>query len=242
MARAAHGRAVPVHHPGGSDLGPRMGDCRVSETTTVEPTRRDMLYITTGAFAAVGVGAVAWPFIKPDESRRPTVALASTEVDISAIPEGGSRHREVARQAGVRPPPHAEGNRARPTRRRWPSCPTRRPTRRASRSRSGWSWSASAPISAACRSAAARSRGDYGGWFCPCHGSHYDTSGRIRKGPAPREPGRSRLRLPHRHERRASADAQAPTPHFARIARLKRHPHERTFDLRTPERNRPLDR
>ena len=30
------------------------------------------------------------------------------------------------------------------------------------------------------------SRGDYGGWFCPCHGSHYDTSGRIRKGPAPK--------------------------------------------------------
>jgi ubiquinol-cytochrome c reductase iron-sulfur subunit len=30
------------------------------------------------------------------------------------------------------------------------------------------------------------SRGDFGGWFCPCHGSHYDTSGRIRKGPAPR--------------------------------------------------------
>ena len=29
------------------------------------------------------------------------------------------------------------------------------------------------------------SKGEYGGWFCPCHGSHYDTSGRIRKGPAP---------------------------------------------------------
>lgn len=27
--------------------------------------------------------------------------------------------------------------------------------------------------------------GDFGGWFCPCHGSHYDISGRIRKGPAP---------------------------------------------------------
>ena len=28
--------------------------------------------------------------------------------------------------------------------------------------------------------------GDFGGWFCPCHGSHYDTAGRIRRGPAPR--------------------------------------------------------
>ena len=47
--------------------------------------------------------------------------------------------------------------------------------------------SASAPISAACRWATSRASrsGDYGGWFCPCHGSHYDTSGRIRKGPAP---------------------------------------------------------
>ena len=41
--------------------------------------------------------------------------------------------------------------------------------------------------------------GDFGGWFCPCHGSHYDTSGRIRKGPAPREPAGSRRRLRRRN-------------------------------------------
>ena len=35
-------------------------------------------------------------------------------------------------------------------------------------------------------------KGEYGGWFCPCHGSHYDTSGRIRKGPAPNQPRRCR--------------------------------------------------
>ena len=55
------------------------------------------------------------------------------------------------------------------------------------RSPSGWSWSASAPISAACRWATSppSSAASFGGWFCPCHGSHYDTSGRIRQGPAP---------------------------------------------------------
>ena len=42
--------------------------------------------------------------------------------------------------------------------------------------------------------------GDYGGWFCPCHGSHYDTSGRIRRGPAPRNLDRARLRV-HRRQR-----------------------------------------
>jgi ubiquinol-cytochrome c reductase iron-sulfur subunit len=51
----------------------------------------------------------------------------------------------------------------------------------------GWSPWASAPTWAACRSGAAEGevKGEFGGYFCPCHGSHYDTAGRIRKGPAP---------------------------------------------------------
>lgn len=161
-----------------------MGDCRVSETTTVEPTRRDMLYITTGAFAAVGVGAVAWPFISQMNPDASTVALASTEVDISAIPEGGIltvkwrgkpvfvRHRTpkeiqeaVATPMADLPDPQADKDRVK---------------------KPDWLIVVGVCTHLGCVPLGAPgSRGDYDGWFCPCHGSHYDTSGRIRKGPAP---------------------------------------------------------
>lgn len=61
----------------------------MAEATTVEPTRRDFLYIATGAAAAVGAGAVAWPLISQMNPDASTLALASTEVDIGSLPEGG---------------------------------------------------------------------------------------------------------------------------------------------------------
>ena len=105
--------------------------------------------------------------------------------------------RQMARQAGVHPQPHARGDRGgqeRPARRaQGPGRAQRQPAGRRARRptstarpararRTGSSWSASCthlgcvPLG---------QQGDYGGWFCPCHGSHYDTAGRIRKGPAP---------------------------------------------------------
>ena len=57
-------------------------------TSTAEPTRRDMLYIATGAAAAVAGGAAVWPFIAQMNPDASTLALSSTEVDIAAIPEG----------------------------------------------------------------------------------------------------------------------------------------------------------
>ena len=76
--------------------------------------------------------------------------------------------------------------------------------------------SASARISAASRSATSRPimRGEFGGWFCPCHGSQYDTAGRVRHGPAPRQFAAAALRLHRRHARSRSADprAHAATP------------------------------
>jgi len=61
----------------------------VAEATTVEPTRRDFLYITTAAVGAVGAGSVAWPLISQMNPDASTLALASTEVDLAALPEGG---------------------------------------------------------------------------------------------------------------------------------------------------------
>ncbi len=149
-------------------------------------TRRDFLKLVTGAFAAVGVGVMAWPFIHSMNPARDVLALASTEVDLSPIPVGAAvtvvwrgkpvfvRHRtqeeiQVARAVPLSQLPDPQPDQQRVIRDPWLvligicthlGCVPlgQKPT---------------------------DPRGDYGGWFCPCHGSHYDTSGRIRRGPAP---------------------------------------------------------
>ena len=147
-----------------------------------EPTRRDFLYLATGAFAAVGVANVVWPLIdqmNPDASVK---ALASIEVDLSAIETGQSvtvswRGKPVfirrrteneiaeARAVAFDALPDPQGDDVRVTKEEWlvmvGIC----------------THLGCVPLGQA---------GDFNGWFCPCHGSHYDTSGRIRKGPAPK--------------------------------------------------------
>lgn len=156
----------------------------MANPSTVEPTRRDMLFITTGAVAAVGAGAVAWPLISQMNPDASTLALASTEVDIGAIPEGGSltvkwrgkpvfvRHRTkkeideaLATPLAELPDPQTDAVRVK---------------------KPEWLVVVGVCTHLGCVPLGAPgSRGEYDGWFCPCHGSHYDTSGRIRKGPAP---------------------------------------------------------
>lgn len=146
-------------------------------------TRRDFLYLATGAVAGVGGLAAVWPLIDQMNPARDVLALASVEVDLSPIAEGQSitvmwrgkplfvRRRtaaeiEEAQQASLADlkDPQADSERVKEDRPEWlvlvGVC----------------THLGCVPLGAA---------GDYGGWFCPCHGSHYDTSGRIRKGPAP---------------------------------------------------------
>ncbi|MGB1117179.1 MAG: ubiquinol-cytochrome c reductase iron-sulfur subunit [Parvibaculales bacterium] len=147
-----------------------------------EPTRRDFLFLATGAFAAVGAANVVWPLIdqmNPDASVK---ALASIEVDLGAIETGQSvtvtwRGKPVfirrrtqgeiaeARDVAFDALPDPQGDEARVTKDEWlimvGIC----------------THLGCVPLGQA---------GDFNGWFCPCHGSHYDTSGRIRKGPAPK--------------------------------------------------------
>lgn len=147
-----------------------------------EPTRRDFLYLATGAFAAVGAANIVWPLIdqmNPDASVK---ALASIEIDLSAIDTGQSvtvswRGKPVfirrrtqdeiaeARSVAFDALPDPQGDETRVTKDEWlvmvGIC----------------THLGCVPLGQA---------GDFNGWFCPCHGSHYDTSGRIRKGPAPK--------------------------------------------------------
>ena len=148
--------------------------------------RRDFLGLVTASFAAVGVGAIVWPFINSMQPARDVLALASTEVDLAPIAEGQAvtvmwrgkpvfvRHRtgaEVtqAREVPVSQLPDPQPDQARVQKDQWlvvlGVC-----------THLGCVPLGQKPTDA---------RGEYGGWFCPCHGSHYDTSGRIRKGPAP---------------------------------------------------------
>ena len=147
-----------------------------------EPTRRDFLYLATGAFAAVGAANVVWPLIdqmNPDASVK---ALASIEIDLSAIDIGQSitvswrgkpvfirrrTQKEIveARSVSFNTLPDPQGDEMRVTREEWLVM---------------------VGICTHLGCVPLGQSGDFNGWFCPCHGSHYDTSGRIRKGPAPK--------------------------------------------------------
>jgi ubiquinol-cytochrome c reductase iron-sulfur subunit len=143
--------------------------------------RRDFLFTASYAVGVVGVGAVAWPLIdkmNPDASVK---ALASTEVDISSVEPGKSitvlwkgkpvfikrrTQEEIAEARVVKledlKDPQKDEDRAKNP-----------------------EWLVMVGICTHLGCVPLSDKGDYNGWFCPCHGSHYDTSGRIRKGPAP---------------------------------------------------------
>ena len=149
-------------------------------------TRRDFLYLATGAMTIVGGGLAAWPLIIQMNPSADVLALSSTEVDLSPIEVGQSitvvwrgkpvfiRRRtakEIAEakadDAADLPDPQADTDRVQ---------------------KPEWLIVVGICTHLGCiplGQKTAEPRGDYGGWFCPCHGSHYDTSGRIRKGPAP---------------------------------------------------------
>ena len=143
--------------------------------------RRDFIFTASYVLGAVGVGAAAWPLIdqmNPDASVK---ALASTEVDISGVERGQSitvlwRGKPVfirrrteeeilkAKEVNLEDLKHPEKDEDR----------AKNPE-----------WLVMLGVCTHLGCVPLGDKGEYGGWFCPCHGSHYDTSGRIRKGPAP---------------------------------------------------------
>ena len=158
----------------------------MATTDTDEPTRRDFLYVATGAFAAVGVAGIAWPLIDQMNPDASALALASIEVDISNVEVGQSitvkwrgkpvfirrrTEKEIAEADAVN------------------LADLRDPQTDAQRViKPEWLVMVGICTHLGCvpkGQKVADEKGDYDGWFCPCHGSHYDTAGRIRRGPAP---------------------------------------------------------
>ena len=152
-----------------------------------EETRRDFLYLATGAVTAVGTAAMIWPLIDNMNPSADVLALSSTEVDLSPIEVGQSitpvwrgkplfiRRRTPDEIAKARADDGADLIDPEPDEAR-----VQKPE---------WLILVGICTHLGCIPLGQRTgekRGKYGGWFCPCHGSHYDTSGRIRWGPAPR--------------------------------------------------------
>ena len=152
-----------------------------------DKTRRDFLFTTTATVGAVGAAVAVWPLIDQMNPAADTLALSSTEVNLEPIAEGQGitvvwrgkpvfiRHRTAAEIETAQkddkadlPDPQADVDRVQNAK---------------------WLVMVGVCTHFGCiplGNKSGESKGEFGGWFCPCHGSHYDTSGRIRKGPAPK--------------------------------------------------------
>ncbi|WP_299770340.1 ubiquinol-cytochrome c reductase iron-sulfur subunit [uncultured Tateyamaria sp.] len=159
-----------------------------------EGTRRDFLYYATAGAGAVTAGAAIWPLVNQMNPSADVLALSSIRVDVSAIEPGTQltvkwlgkpvfiRRRteeeiqaarevdladlpdDIARNENLGEVDASDSNR--------------------SLDEAG-EWLVMMGVCTHLGCVPLGDAGDFGGWFCPCHGSHYDTSGRIRKGPAP---------------------------------------------------------
>ena len=149
-------------------------------------TRRDFLVLAAGAMGAVGVIAVAVPFINSMNPSADVLALSSTEVDLKPVAEGQAitvvwrghpvfvRHRTAKEIEEARDVPLGDLKDPQPDDKR-----VQKPQ---------WLIVVGVCTHLGCIPLGQKPtdpRGEFGGWFCPCHGSQYDTAGRIRKGPAP---------------------------------------------------------
>lgn len=157
--------------------------------------RRDFLYVATGAAGAIAAGAAVWPMINQMNPSADVQALASIQVDVAGLEPGSQltvkflgkpvfiRRRTEEEIAAAQaddvdtlPDPIARN----------PNIPEPSPATDANRALdAGEEWLVMIGVCTHLGCIPLGDAGDFGGWFCPCHGSHYDTAGRIRKGPAP---------------------------------------------------------
>jgi len=162
-------------------------DTPVEEGETPQETRRDFLQMSGAAMGAIGAACFAAPLVNSLNPAKDTLALATIEVDVSNIAPGQSttemwqgkpvfiKHRTAEQIAQAKTDDAAalidtelDGDRVQ---------------------KDEWLVVVGICTHLGCIPSGQKmteAHGDYKGWFCPCHGSHYDTSGRIRKGPAPK--------------------------------------------------------
>jgi ubiquinol-cytochrome c reductase iron-sulfur subunit len=165
-----------------------------------EPTRRDVILIAAGGFAAVGAAAALWPLLdqmSPDQS---ALSLATTEVDLADVDVGQAitvmwrgkpifvRRRTDEEIAAAKAFPVDDLRDPLARNANLPDDAPASDENRTTEGREGWLVMIGICTHLGCipkGQAVGDNKGDFGGWFCPCHGSQYDTAGRVRKGPAP---------------------------------------------------------
>ncbi|MGE0754673.1 MAG: ubiquinol-cytochrome c reductase iron-sulfur subunit [Alphaproteobacteria bacterium] len=154
-----------------------------------QTTRRDFMVLTAGALGGVGAAAVAWPFIDSLNPSADVLALSSVEVDLAPIQPGQTvKVKWRGRPVFIRNRTQADIDLAREV--NIDDLPD--PQTDAERVKEGHAqWLVMVGVCTHLGCIPVSGSGDFtgpdkGGFFCPCHGSHYDTSGRIRKGPAPK--------------------------------------------------------
>ena len=160
-----------------------------------QATRRDFLYYATGGTGAVVVGAAVWPLVNQMNPSADVQALASIEIDICDIEPGTQitvkwlgkpvfirrrteREINLAREIEIAELPDNLGRNANV------SGADADDKNRTLDEKGEWLVMMGVCTHLGCVPLG-NGAGEFGGWFCPCHGSHYDTAGRIRKGPAP---------------------------------------------------------
>jgi len=178
-------------------VGHDYGEVTVSHADDLPGDRRDFLYFVTASATAVATGAAVWPLVNTMNPSADVQALASIRVDVSGVQPGTEvkvkwrgkpviiRRRtgeEIAEAravpVGELPDPGSFNNNLPPT------APATDQNRALDE---GGEWLVMIGV---CTHLGCvpigNGSGEFNGWFCPCHGSHYDSAGRIRKGPAPR--------------------------------------------------------
>jgi ubiquinol-cytochrome c reductase iron-sulfur subunit len=168
----------------------------VSQAEEHAGNRRDFLYYATAGTGAVAVGAAVWPLVNQMNPSADVKALSSIRVDVSGVEPGTQltvkwlgkpvfirrrTEQEIAeaREVDLSALPDQSAENANLT-----GAQPATDENRALDETGEWLVMMGVCTHLGC--VPLGDAGDFGGWFCPCHGSHYDTAGRIRKGPAPR--------------------------------------------------------
>lgn len=155
----------------------------IKEDNKEKITRRDFITLTASSVAAIGAACVAWPLVDSLNPAADVLALSSIEVDLAHMQPGQTmtvkwqgkpifikyrlqKEIDEAKSVDLKllPDPQADQDRVKPGKEQW---------------------LVTIGICTHLGCVPLANQGDYDGWFCPCHGSHYDSSGRVRKGPAP---------------------------------------------------------
>lgn len=186
MHRLERGEVLVSHADDHAGTGPVSG----------EGTRRDFLYYATAGAGAVATGAAVWPLVNQMNPAADTRALSSIRIDVSSVEVGTQltvkwlgkpvfvRRRspeeiDAARKTAIADLVDANSENANK-----PGSDASDANRTLDEA-GEWLVMVGVCTHLGCVPIG-DGAGDFGGWFCPCHGSHYDTAGRIRKGPAPR--------------------------------------------------------